>query len=235
MANRLLLVEGEADRGFFELLCKSQAILAEIQVAPPIDIGGKKNSKQGVLNLLDTLIGNLEDGSLQTLAIVVDADRSGDNKEGGFENTICKIEGEISAFGYDSPPVRLSAAGGLLYKHNDGLADFGAWVMPNNADEGSLEDWIKQSVSTAESNLFQQAQATVAGLSEPKFKLSRLSKAEIATWLAWQEKPGEGLYYTVQAELLDSAAPLHIALVNWLSAVFSPTSTVTSAQRAQLI
>ncbi len=41
MANRLLLVEGEADRGFFELLCKSQAILAEIQVAPPIDIGGK--------------------------------------------------------------------------------------------------------------------------------------------------------------------------------------------------
>ena len=227
MADRLLLVEGEADRGFFELLCKTQAILAKVQVAPPIDIGGKKNSKQGVLNLLDTLIGNLNDGELQTLAIVLDADRIDDG--GGFENTICQIEGKISAFGYNSPPVRLSTAGGLLYKHNDGLADFGVWIMPNNADEGSLEDWIKQSVSTAETSLFQQAQSSVANLSKPKFKPSRLSKAEIATWLAWQAKPGEGLYYTVEGELLDSAAPLHLALVNWLSAVFSPTSNVISA------
>lgn len=217
MADRLLLVEGEADRAFFELLCGSQTILAGVKVAPPVEVGGRKNTKQGVLKLLATLIGDLNDGRLQALAMVVDADRVADG--GGFANTVSQITREVAAQGYDTPPVAL-AAGGLLYKHNDGLPDLGVWVMPDNGSDGMLEDWIKQTVSPAESVLLAQAQITVASLAVKKFKTTRLSKAEVATWLAWQDKPGEGLYYTVEGKLLDSTAPLYIGLVEWLKIVF---------------
>lgn len=218
MADRLLLVEGEADKGFFELLCRSEAIVAGIRVAPPIEVGGRRNSKQGVLNMLETLIGDLNDGRLQALAIVVDADRVADG--GGFEKTIKQIERKITTQGYVNPPVSLGT-GGLLYNHNDGLPNLGVWVMPDNAAEGMLEDWIKHSVSSAERDLLEHAQRTVASLDAPKFRATGLSKAEVATWLAWQEKPGEGLYYTVENKLLDSTAPLHIGLLEWLKIVFS--------------
>lgn len=220
MEDRLLLVEGEADRAFFELLCKSEAILAGVKVAPPVAVGGRKNTKQGVLNSLETLIGNLKDGQLCALAIVVDADRVADG--GGFTNTVQQVTQKVrkvSVEGYDTDPVSLGG-GGLIYKHNDGLPDFGVWVMPDNASEGTLEDWIKQSVLPAEQALMAHAQDTVANLSAPKFKANRLSKAEVATWLAWQDKPGEGLYFAVEGRLLDTTATLHTGLVQWLKAVF---------------
>ncbi|MCX7206487.1 MAG: hypothetical protein NT086_10985 [Proteobacteria bacterium] len=217
MADRLLLVEGEADRAFFELLCRKYTVDAEaIKVSPPKGLGGSWDSKQGVLNQLETQIVNLNDGHLQALAIVVDADRAPD---GGFAKTILQITTKVALQGYDSPPVAL-ALGGLLYKHNNGLPDLGVWVMPDNASEGMLEDWIKQSVLPAESGLLAQAQSAVADLVVPKFKANRQSKAEVATWLAWQKQPGEGLYCIVKDDLLNSEAELHIGLVQWLKAVF---------------
>ncbi len=217
MVDRLLLVEGEADRAFFEMLCRSNTILAGVRVAPPVEVGGRKNTKQGILNMLETLINDLNDGRLQALAIVVDADRISDG--GGFSNTIKQITQKVASLGYDRSPQVL-ATGGLLYQHNDGLPDFGVWVMPDNAAEGMLEDWIKQTVSLTEQPLLIEAKNTVASLTAPKFKTVRLSKAEVATWLAWQEKPGEGLYYAIEGQLLDVAAPLYTGLVNWLKAVF---------------
>ena len=217
MADRLLLVEGEADRAFFELLCNSETILAGVKVAPPVAVGGRKNTKQGVLNYLETLIGELNDGRLRALAIVVDADRVADG--GGFTKIVQQVTQKVSAEGYDTDPVSLGG-GGLVYKHNDGLPDFGVWVMPDNASEGTLEDWTQQSVLPAEQALLAHAQDTVAGLPAPKFKANRLSKAEVATWLAWQDKPGEGLYFAVEGRLLDTTAALHTGLVQWLKAVF---------------
>ncbi|AZN35876.1 DUF3226 domain-containing protein [Iodobacter ciconiae] len=217
MADRLLLVEGEADRAFFELLCRKHTVDAEaIKVSSPKGLGGDWDSKQGVLNLLEAQISDLNDGRLQALAIVVDADRAPD---GGFAKTIQQITVKVTPQGYGTPPVSL-VTGGLLYKHNDGLPDLGVWVMPDNKNEGMLEDWIKQSVSTAEQGFFTQAQSTVANLVNPKFGAPRVSKAEVATWLAWQKQPGEGLYCTVKHNLLDSDAPLHTGLVQWLKTVF---------------
>lgn len=217
MAAYLLLVEGEADKSFFEEFCRTQGVSAGIRVAPPVEMGGKKNSKQGVFNFLAQSIEQLNDGKLHALAIVVDADRCSDG--GGFKNTVRQIQEKIRTQGYDQEPKHLST-GGLLFKHNDGLPDFGVWVMPDNASEGMLEDWVLQSVSSNERDLLQQAQTTVANLSSRKFNKNKLSKAEVATWLAWQEKPGEGIYYTVSQKLLDSSSTLYLGLVTWIKTVF---------------
>ena len=63
-SKKILLVEGEADKGFFEQICKSLVLDTEVRVASPKDLEGVRNSKQGVFNLLPTLLPLLliEDG-----------------------------------------------------------------------------------------------------------------------------------------------------------------------------
>ena len=113
-----------------------------------------------------------------------------------------------------------NAASGILYKHSDGLADFGLWIMPDNQNEGMLEDWIKTCVSQNEQTLFQQAQDVVKDITNPKFSSHLTSKAEVATWLAWQKQPGHGLYAAIKDQLLDNESSLFKDLKDWLLKVF---------------
>jgi hypothetical protein len=109
---------------------------------------------------------------------------------------------------------------GLLFKHSDGLRDFGLWVMPNNNREGMLEDWIIESIKNDEKALFQQATTAVQQLSSPKFKPHLQAKAEVATWLAWQKTPGHGLYSVMKEGLLDENSVPYTQLGNWLKSIF---------------
>jgi hypothetical protein len=107
-----------------------------------------------------------------------------------------------------------------LFKHSDGLRDFGLWVMPNNNREGMLEDWIIESIKNDEKALFQQATTAVQQLSSPKFKPHLQAKAEVATWLAWQKTPGHGLYSVMKEGLLDENSVPYTQLGNWLKSIF---------------
>lgn len=217
MTRQTLLVEGIADQSFYEIFCKKHGLHPEVRVAKPRDFGGLKNTKQGAINLLTTLLPMLGDGQLERLALIVDADQAQDG--GGFAKTVEQVAAILTPFGFLSPPV-VFPQGGLLFKHGDGLADFGLWVMPDNQAEGALEDWLLRSIRADEQPLLVHAKSAVGTLAAPKFKPARRVKSEVATWLAWQAKPGEGLYYTVDAGLLDESAPLYGGLRDWLHAVF---------------
>ena len=216
-SKKILLVEGEADKGFFEQICKSLVLDTEVRVASPKDLEGVRNSKQGVFNLLPTLLPLLliEDG-LTHIAIIVDADYLAQNGL-GFQKTIDRVSDIVNPFGFE---LDKNAASGILYKHSDGLADFGLWIMPDNQNEGMLEDWIKTCVSQNEQTLFQQAQDVVKDITNPKFYSHLTSKAEVATWLAWQKQPGHGLYAAIKDQLLDNESSLFKDLKDWLLKVF---------------
>jgi len=222
--SHVLLVEGEGDRGFFEQVCKSLALNPAIKVAPPKDYQADyeqqlRNSKQGVLNLLADLLNELLDevAPTQRLAIIVDADH--ENEQGlGYQKTIEQVR-KIAA-DYDFTLVE-NQANGLYFKHSDGLAEFGLWVMPNNQIDGMLEDFIKTCVTPEEQLLFNHAAQVVQAVPEPKkFKPHHYSKAEVATWLAWQKPPGHGLYYAVCDNLLDTNHVLFQEMQQWLKKIF---------------
>ena len=214
---KILLVEGEADRGFFEALCRMLGISVDVRVATPKDSGGAHNTKAGVLNhLTSALLPQLHDGQLERIGVVVDADRSMHGS--GFTATLQRFTDALAQGGYQPNSAALS---GLVFTHQDGLADLGLWIMPNNADEGMLEDWIKQCVHPGEASLYQHGEASIDAIPDgPKFQPWHRSKAEVATWLAWQKKPEHGLYNAVQFELLNSDALLFKALQAWLVRVF---------------
>lgn len=214
---RLLLVEGDSDKRLHEEFCSAINLNDVVTIAPPKEAGGRRNTKQGVLNLLDTLLPNLMDGQLERLGVIVDADLIADG--GGFTNTVSQVSRAVESHGYISPPGIIST-GGLLYVHNDGLPDVGLWIMPNNQDEGAVEKWISDMLLDAERVLLGQAVAVVGGLATPKFRASRRKKAEMATWMAWQDEPGRGLHYAVQSGLLNPAAPLYAGFKQWMERVF---------------
>jgi hypothetical protein len=162
-------------------------------------------------------VQQMNDGSLERLALVVDADI--DENGGGFQRTVQQVAEKIRDCGYNTTPQFLKS-GGLVFKHSDGLPDLGLWIMPNNKNEGILEDWISQCISEEEKSLFALAQSTVDRLSDPKFKPIRKMKASVATWLAWQYDPGEGLYYAVQKDLVDEKTPLYKGFGTWINYIF---------------
>jgi len=218
--DRILLVEGEADRAFFEQICRFVGLNASVTVAPPKDLAGTHNTKEGVFNYLPTLLGQLADGQISRLAVVVDADSVANG--GGYEPTIRRVEKIVAPYGF---VLAAHTIGGMVFQHNDGLADFGLWVMPNNADEGMLEDWIKLSIHPDERGLFAHAETVVAALPQPpKFKPIHRSKAEVATWLAWQKQPGHGTYRAIEDGLIDIIGAHYKNLIAWLGHVFAKST-----------
>jgi hypothetical protein len=222
--SHVLLVEGEDDRGFFEQVCKTLQLNPKIEVAPPKDYQDDyeenlRNGKQGALKLLDNLLPELldEEAITKRLAIIIDADYKTANGL-GYQKTLAQIFDIANEYGFN---LSENQNNGLIFKHEGDAINFGVWIMPNNKDEGMLEDFIKNCIHNEEQVLFNHASDTVNKLSDKKFKDHHYSKAEIATWLAWQKIPSHGLYIAIKDKLLDNDNRLFQQLGDWLKYVYS--------------
>ncbi len=217
MSHKILLVEGENDQKFFRALFKVLGLDVDVKVNTPKDHGAERNGKMAAFALLEELIKQLFDGSVTHLAMVIDADYSADSW--GYSNTLKHIKKRMAHSNYNDPIILHS---GLSFPHSDGLNDFGLWIMPDNASEGMLEDWIATAVKSSESPLLQHATEVVKNLPKPqKFKSIHTSKAKIATWMAWQKLPGEGLYYAIQNDLIDKENKSAKQLIAWLKHIYT--------------
>ena len=219
----LLLVEGNNDKSFFERVCKKYNINADIKVSTPVDFippaQGGFNSKQGVINSLETFLPMLEDEDavIKKIAIIIDSDVASENN-GGFTNTIELIKEKTSRYDYSQRHRYIN--GGVEIPHNDSqMNPLGIWIMPNNRDEGTIENWIQDKIIDSERDVFTYACSIVSKLENKKFSQSSTAKAEIATWLAWQNQPGRTLAYTLKdgAELIDINNSGFKDFVKWLS------------------
>lgn len=238
----VILVEGEADRQVLECLCQLIGIDPKITVFTPTglslletlgrDVDGIqsesqtkiKDTKQGVYNLLSRLLPSLEDGQLERLAIIVDADQTGSNS-GGFDETLRQLQEKLA------PYERANSEQGLLFRHPQGGYPIGVWIMPNNQDDGMIETWLSGCIHPDESSIFKYAAQATQQVEPQKFTEQRRIKAEIATWLAWQKKPSIGLYAAFwrdkkkTLQLIDDQAPHYQALTAWLKQVFVEDSS----------
>lgn len=222
----ILLVEGVNDQAFFEKLCKALKLNVDVEIGTPLDYvppqQGGFNSKQGVLNSLDIFLPLLEDeaSSVNKLALVLDADITGNNN-GGFTGTITQIKNKTNDFEYSERHIY--KYGGVEIPHTDqGMNPLGVWIMPNNKDDGTIEDWIKSKILDSEKTLLEHACKTVRELPEKKFSSTSIVKAEIATWLAWQNQPGRTISYALKNnnELLNINDSGFKNLIEWLENFF---------------
>ena len=99
---------------------------------------------------------------------------------------------------------------------------FGVWMMPDNRYRGMLEDWLVGLIPDESVPLYELARRCVANskrLAAP-FKDVHQAKAEIHTWLAWQDEPGLRLYDAVVNRVLDPTRPQSRPFVNWFKDLF---------------
>lgn len=216
---RVLLVEGEADKLFYTKVCRHLELKPVVEVAIPTDLDGGSNTKGEVFTRLESLLKQMDDGTIKHLAVIVDADSPGSGGM-GYRKTHDQFTEKVAALGFAPKPPGKKHPGGSLYQHNNGLADIGLWIMPNNKSDGMLEDWLSQCVASSEKPLHDHATKIVENLPPPrKFKDIHLRKAEIATLLAWQKMPGQGPHGHL-GQLFDMNAAPFVALAGWLKIVF---------------
>nr|VFK57295.1 MAG: hypothetical protein BECKTUN1418F_GA0071002_11116 [Candidatus Kentron sp. TUN]VFK60193.1 MAG: hypothetical protein BECKTUN1418D_GA0071000_11186 [Candidatus Kentron sp. TUN]VFK65433.1 MAG: hypothetical protein BECKTUN1418E_GA0071001_11076 [Candidatus Kentron sp. TUN] len=134
-SRRLLAVEGKDECNFFEALLKHMGI-EDIQLA---DIGGKDRFKTE----FDLLYQSKGFSDVCALGLIRDAE---DKKADAAFKSICSILEK-----HPPLPVPEAANTAINGKNDTGkLIRIGVFIMPNNADQGMLEDLCLESLESIE-------------------------------------------------------------------------------------
>ena len=206
---RRLLVEGGADKRVIPYLMEANGV--EWPKGDEPVVIEAQGSVDEILRL-GVIEAELRATGLEALGVIVDADRDAAVRWGEVK---ARCQGEFGNLPADIP------AGGLKTVHENGPR-FGVWIMPNNRFVGMLEDFLISLMPTESKSLYGLAQECVvdASSSGAPFKTTHRSKAEIHTWLAWQDEPGKQLHEAVHHRVLDPNMPESQQFVQWFRELF---------------
>jgi hypothetical protein len=91
--------------------------------------------------------------------------------------------------------------------------------MPDNASEGALEEFAMDLVPD-EDELWSYSREVIGELPERRFDDNDEGKAQIHTWLAWQETPREPIGRALTQDVLNPGADLAQRFVAWVRRLF---------------
>jgi hypothetical protein len=143
---------------------------------------------------------------LTHLGIVIDADEEPDNRWKSLYNACLPNIPNL--------PQNLPAAG-LIITLESGIK-FGVWMMPDNQSRGMLETFLAYLVP--DNNLWQYTQNKVIEAKQQgaTYRDYHLDKANIHTYLAWQDPPGKQLHDAVKQRILNQSHPQSANFLRWL-------------------
>jgi hypothetical protein len=198
----LLLVEGKDD---LFVIC---GLLKYHQLPKTFEV----KDSEGVDPLLDRFEAEIVIASSEQLGIVIDADTDLSARWQCITSILKKA-------GYSALPDSPSQEGTII--RCDNKPTVGIWIMPNNSLPGMLENFIEFLVP-CEDRLLQLAKDAVDNIpkEDRRFRPTHHIKAQIHTWLAWQEMPGKPLGQAITARYLDAEATHAQLLVNWMRSLF---------------
>ncbi|HEY0459914.1 MAG TPA: DUF3226 domain-containing protein [Pyrinomonadaceae bacterium] len=219
--NRILFVEGADDQHTIWAICEHFKIEKTFTIEIP-DRTGKINRKArptelgGIDNVLKAtqlyLIAG--SGAVERIGIIIDAD---DNINARWQS----VASILSKAGFTNLPTSPNSDGTIIKQ--EFLPIFGVWIMPDNQIErGYLETFLTFLVP--ENDIaWGHAKNSVAALEEKPFvkvKADYTTKAEIHTFLAWQEEPGKPFGQAITAKYLRADNPNCKKFVEWLNHLF---------------
>jgi hypothetical protein len=172
-------------------------------------------------NAINTFFGLIDLKSAKNIGLVIDADLK--THGGGLSHTVKQVNIELNKREWD--PLGHRSGGGFHAKNTDfSRMKVGVWVMPNNTDDGYLENFLVPSIVATEGARYghasqQTRQALATNLGFPA-KKDHLVKAEIGAWLAWQNPPRMSFAKALSGSLFDRNAAEYSSLVNWVKWLF---------------
>ncbi len=212
-----MLVEGRNDQYVLRSLLRQHGVACAIPGRERCDVEAIIiDQKNGIRGLLDALRVVLDDGDLERLAIVVDADTDLDARWDALRNIFLR-------FGGADLPDRPASNGTLITLEQPyRTLPVGVWIMPDNQIPGILENFVSFLIPDIDTLLWLRAKECVAGIPEEQRHFSPVDvpKAQLHTWLAWQAEPGQPLGLAITAKYLNVGAPYALNLVRWVKRVF---------------
>ena len=197
-AASLLLVEGRDDSRVVRSVCDLAGL------AHGFDI----QSKDGIDNLLRSIVAHLQQPDVRVLGIVADAN---DDPNGRWQG----IRGQLSRAGIVAPE-NLSVGGTVI----EGEVRVGVWLMPDNRTPGELEDFVRHMIR-ADDPIWPRAESYIDDIpaADRRFASTKLTRAKLHAWLAAQERP-RPMGLAIRAGVLDPAQPDVEAFVSWIERCF---------------
>lgn len=147
------------------------------------------------------------------IGIIVDAD--GETGIGGPGPRWESLKHLLGECGYKDLPAEMPQEGLIA---EGGEKPVGVWLMPDNTSLGMLEHFMATLVPRGD-RLWDRARESVVGIPEPdrRFKPQARPKAEVHTWLAWQEEPGTPMGLAVKKKYFDASSPTAQLFVQWVN------------------
>ena len=101
----------------------------------------------------------------------------------------------------------------------------GAWLMPDNQRDGTLEHFLRDLIEKQD-KLITHAEASVesARLLDARFTAAAAPKALLHTWLAWQREPGCPYGQAIAACYFKSDSEAALAFVAWFKRLFEESN-----------
>jgi hypothetical protein len=206
---KILFVEGKQDVFVIAELAEANQIPWPAK-KPPIHI----QEVGGYDKLIDAkrIATRLQVPGLQAIGIVVDADEHPAARWQSLQAACAKSMPDI--------PTVLPPAG-LIHKTSSGI-DFGIWMMPDNQLRGMLETFLATFIDGSTDGTWQYAKTVVtqAKTIGASFTETQQDKANIHTWLAWQNEPGQQLHTAIQKKLLNAQHPNSQAFIAWFKKLY---------------
>ena len=208
--SRKFLVEGNTDMRVVPHLMEANGVEWK-RCDEPVHI----KPYAGVEELLKPgrVAAELQASGLEALGVMVDANGDASARWNQIK-TLCDDQ-------FDDLPDRIPQ-NGLEVRHLETDVRFGVWIMPDNQFSGMLEDFLIRLIPEGSRGLYELAErcADEAARSGAPFKDIHKAKAEIHTWLAWQDEPGRQLHQAVHYRVLDPKRPESQPFVHWFRHLF---------------
>ncbi|WP_438038639.1 DUF3226 domain-containing protein [Sorangium sp. So ce128] len=213
VAKRVLLVEGQEDLRVVPWLIEGAGVPWGPKNAPIVSIF----QYDGVENLLAAgeIEAQMKASGLVALGVMIDADMNAADRW-------TRIRARI-ADAYPSAPETLPAEGVVLKDDKDAAAPaFGAWIMPDNVNRGMLETFLLYLRPTDNQPLLDLSAKVVdeACTQGAPFSKDHRDKAQIHSWLAWQNPPGRQLHNAIMERMLSGSSPCLSMFVRWFCRLY---------------
>lgn len=208
--SKVLLVEGKQDVRVIPELIEANGVPWGTRKSPIVFI----RDYDGYQNLVDpdVISTELQASGLSVLGIMIDADENPLARWQSLRNACIKTIPDI--------PEALPKEG-LIHNTSNGIK-FGIWIMPDNEMRGMLETFLTYLIPMENEELWQFAQkvAQEAKSKGAVFTELQVDKANIYTWLAWQNPPGRQLHQAIMERILNPIAPNAQKFVTWFKALY---------------
>jgi hypothetical protein len=211
-----LIVEGHEDRQSVAALMGEYTPWPQDKYKAPVWIdmcnGSKEILKDGFLSV------QIKNPETRTLGVVLDADTKPASSQYSRVASLC-------ADFFDFPEAH-SASGTIVGKHSK---RFGLWIMPDNSGDGDMETFLKYLVPAAAKPSWDYAVGCVTRARQDGSPCRdvHVAKANLYTWLAWQDPPSQSPGRALTQKILDPALPYAESFVKWFMELYQLPGILT--------